>query len=114
MDKKTIFLELPCEIIDRIDNINTLGDRSLFVSDLLQKQLNQRVTKMKISDENIESEEINEEDISCSSEIIIKDSNGESIGRFDINSIEDFQVLAEKLCNLSENPQVRMRARLLR
>ena len=39
MEKKTIFLELPCELIDEIDRINTFGDRSTFVSCLLEKQV---------------------------------------------------------------------------
>ena len=43
MEKKTIFLELPAEMIDNIDRQNTIGDRSLFISDLLQKQLEQEL-----------------------------------------------------------------------
>jgi hypothetical protein len=39
VEKKTIFLELPCELIDEIDRLNTLGDRSTFVSRLLEKQV---------------------------------------------------------------------------
>ena len=39
MEKRTIFLELSTEIIDKIDQRNKLGDRSLFVSSLLEKQL---------------------------------------------------------------------------
>ena len=50
MEKKTIFLELPCELIDEIDRLNTLGDRSTFVSLLLEKQMEQ--SKMIGSDEN--------------------------------------------------------------
>ena len=114
MNKKTIFLELPSEIIERVDNFNNLGDRSLFITDLLQKQLEQMVSKMKFTDENIESRDTEKEAFSCSGEIDVNDSNGVSIGRYNINSIDDFQQLAEKICNLSENPQVRMRARLLR
>ena len=48
MDKKNIYLKLPCELIDKIDNINNLGDRSEFIADLLEKQLKQNQTRTKI------------------------------------------------------------------
>ena len=49
MEKRTIFLELSSEIIDKIDQRNTLGDRSLFISNLLEKQLLQDSPKIRVS-----------------------------------------------------------------
>ena len=51
MEKRTIFLELSSEIIDRIDQSNNLGDRSLFVSNLLEKQLQQDSMGLDVSTE---------------------------------------------------------------
>ena len=39
MEKKTIILNLSCELIDKIDKLNTTGNRSSFISDLLEEQL---------------------------------------------------------------------------
>ena len=39
MEKKTIMLELSCELIDKIDRINTMGDRSEFIQHLLNQQI---------------------------------------------------------------------------
>ena len=45
MNKKNIYLNLPCELIEKIDSINNFGDRSKFIAELLEKQLNQEQTK---------------------------------------------------------------------
>ncbi len=48
MNKKTVYIELPCELVDRIDNINDIGDRSKFIGDILRKQVDTiYTTKMK-------------------------------------------------------------------
>jgi len=39
MEKKTIMLELTSELIDKIDRINTMGDRSEFIQHLLNQQI---------------------------------------------------------------------------
>ena len=39
MEKKTILLEISCELIDKIDRLNTIGDRSEFISYLLNEQI---------------------------------------------------------------------------
>ena len=39
MEKKTILLEISCELIDKIDRLNTMGDRSEFISHLLNEQI---------------------------------------------------------------------------
>lgn len=39
MQKKTILVEISAELIDRIDRLNTMGDRSEFISHLLNEQI---------------------------------------------------------------------------
>ena len=39
MEKKTILLEISAELIDKIDRLNTMGDRSEFISHLLNEQI---------------------------------------------------------------------------
>ena len=114
MEKKTIFLELPSEMIDKIDRQNVTGDRSLFISDLLNKQLEQAVSEMDVTtelktrmDESLGIE-------GAPGEINLTNNKGMSLGKFNINTIEGFNQLAEKICEISDDPIVRMRARRLR
>jgi len=110
MEKKTIFLELPCEIIDKIDHNNRLGDRSTFISELLEKQLQREVTRMQISSEIMTR--IGTEDVKAiSGEIGLVNSKGLPLGKFNINTVEGFENLAKKIADLSDDPIVRMRAR---
>jgi len=52
MEKKTIFLELPVEMVDKIDKQNMLGDRSIFISDLIGRQLQRdTISTMDVSSE---------------------------------------------------------------
>jgi hypothetical protein len=37
-----------------------------------------------------------------------------SLGRFDINTVNGFEDLAEKICTISDDPIVRMKARRMR
>jgi len=39
MEKKTILLEISVELIDKIDRLNTMGDRSEFITHLLNEQI---------------------------------------------------------------------------
>lgn len=111
MEKKTIFLELPTEIIDRIDNENTTGDRSMFVSDMLQKQLEQNISTMAASTELTTMMETTGEPIGVSGELNLVNNSGLSLGKFNINSVEGFEDLAKKISEISDDPIVRMRAR---
>jgi len=110
MEKKTIFLELPCEIIEKIDEQNRLGDRSTFISELLEKQLHHEVSKMDFSSEimtKMGSESIGRP----LGELSLVNSRGISLGKFDINTMEGFENLAKKIGELSDDPLVRMKAR---
>lgn len=113
MEKKSIILELPCELIDRIDRQNTMGDRSAFVSHLIEKQLQQAVnTDIDISTELTTRMSETEGLLGVSpGEIDLVDGRGVSLGKFDINTVEGFEDLAKKIQEVSEDPIVRIRAR---
>ena len=105
MEKKTLFLELPSELIEKIDRFNQMGDRSVYITDLLEKQLHNQTlneidTTMRIEDPN-----------KLTGEIDLFNNEGGSIGRFNINTLEGFQELARTIQNVSEDPSVRFKAR---
>jgi len=111
MEKRTIFLELSSEIIDKIDQRNTVGDRSLFVSNLLEKQLQKESTRMGVSTELTTRMEASENSLGLDGELGLFSHKGDPPRKFNINSIEDFEELATVISELSEDPKVRMRAR---
>ena len=111
MEKRTIFLELSTEIIDKIDQRNKLGDRSLFVSSLLEKQLKQDSTQLDVSTELTTRMEKDDTPIGLNSEFGLLTHNGDPLRKFNINSVEGFEELATVISELSEDPIVRMRAR---
>jgi metal-responsive CopG/Arc/MetJ family transcriptional regulator len=39
MEKRTILVEISAELVDRIDRMNTMGDRSEYISHLLNEQI---------------------------------------------------------------------------
>jgi hypothetical protein len=107
MEKKTVFLELPCELIEKIDNLNTMGDRSTFVEDLLKKQLEQDTA------EGVDSntEFTTKMGSRVKGEISLIASDGTPLGTFDINNVDSFELLAKKIEEVSEDPVVRIRTR---
>ena len=112
MEKKTIFLELPAELIEKIDKLNTVGDRSAFVCSLLEKQIQQESTGgVDASMEITTHMKRTEEQLRIPGEIDLLTSNGVSLGRFNINTIEGFEELAEKIQELSNDPVVKIRAK---
>ena len=111
VEKRTIFLELPCEMIEKIDAWNNIGDRSLFVTELLERQLQNPVSKTDHSTEFVTRMDACEE---SSGEVSLVDNRGVSLGRFDINTAEGIEKLSQKICELSDDPIVRMRVRLWR
>jgi len=114
MEKKNIILELPCELIDKIDRLNTTEDRSVFISSLLEKQIEE---KERINFKGgIESSSMmsNSESLFGFSGIIdIVNNQGVSLGKFDINTLEGFEELTKKIKELSEDPAVQIRASTL-
>lgn len=120
MEKKTILLELPCELVEKIDRLNTLGDRSLFVTKLLEEQLQKQETQTSLKTTiSTTSSEITpktsepEQTIGIAGEISLIKSNGVSLGTFNINTVEGFEKLAKKIQEISEDPIVRIKARRL-
>ncbi len=107
MEKKTIFLELPAEMVEEIDRRNMMGDRSAFISDLIGRQLHGDISVMDASTEipSMMKQEI------TPGEISLIDSRGQPLGRFNINTVEGFEQLAAKICEISDDPIVRMKAR---
>jgi hypothetical protein len=112
MEKKSIILELPCELIDRIDTQNAIGNRSEFITRLLEEQLQQKDdtgtdTSTELTTKMSETENL----VGISPGVLVLiDSKGVSLGKFDINTVEGFEDLAKKIQELSEDPIVRMRA----
>ena len=111
MEKKTIFLELPNEMIEKIDRQNTTGDRSMFISDLLEKQLEQGVSTMDVSTELTTMMDAIGEPLGVSGEVSLVNSRSAPLGKFNIDTVEGFEELSKKICELSDDPIVRMRAR---
>jgi len=110
MEKKIIFLELPLGIVEKIDEQSSIGDRSVFISDLLEKQLSRELSKMKVNEELKTSKEI-ESSKGKPGDVRLVDSKGTNLGTFDINTADGFQDLAKKIHELSRDPIVRMRVR---
>jgi hypothetical protein len=110
MEKKIIFLELPTNVIEKIDEQNSVGSRSMFISELLEKQLQMNVSKLQASPE-IPTTMHAGEPHDVPGELSLINSKGVPLGRFNINTVEGFERLAEKICELSDDPIVRMKTR---
>jgi hypothetical protein len=109
MEKKIIFLELSTDIVEKIDDQNKIGTRSIFISDLLEKQLTQE-NRMDVTTEistSMHTAEMN----GVTNEVSLVNSQGVSLGKFNIDTGEGFESLAEKICEISNDPIVRMKAR---
>ena len=113
MEKKIIFLELPTSIIEKIDEQNMIGSRSIFVSELLEKQLLASDNEIHAAPETLSSMLTGELD-GASGEMNLVNRKGLSLGRFDINTVNGLEELTEKICSLSNDPIVRMKARRMR
>ncbi len=114
MHKKTILLELPAEIVDKIDQQNMTGDRSSFISHLLDTQFKTDISLMNEIDGATELRSKMNDDmnnIPFSGELRLTTNGGRLIGDFNINTVEGFDQMAKKIAMLSEDPIVRMKAR---
>ena len=111
MEKRKVFLELPAEMIDRIDRNNSLGDRSAFISDLLDKQLNNTITTMNFSTDLTTRMDEGEIPKEIPGEVKLVGKKGALIGKFNINTVDGFEELARTISEMSDDPLVRMRAR---
>jgi hypothetical protein len=111
MEKKTAFLELPSEMIDRFDQQNNLGDRSTFISDLLDKQLQRNVDDLGVSTDLTNMMGDTGEFLGSSGELNLINSKGSSLGNFDINTPDRFEHIVEKIGEISMDHIVRVRSR---
>jgi hypothetical protein len=114
MHKKTILLELPAEIVDKIDQQNMTGDRSTFISHLLDSQFKTDISLMDVMGEGSElSSKMRESmaDVPFSGELRLTTAQGKHMGNFNINTVEGFTQMAETISKLSDDPIVRMKAR---
>ena len=111
MERKTIFLELSSEVVDRIDKQNNTRDRSAFISNLINKQLDQMVSTMDFSTDLTSSMKNEPSSFDAPGELKILNGKGMPVGNFNINTVEDFERLSSKICEISNDPIVRMRAR---
>jgi len=114
MERKTIFLELPIETLEKIDHHNNTDDRSSFITGLLNKQLDTLVSTMNMSTEIVNTMQNQSLEDTKPGEINILNNKGQNMGKFNINTLEGFENLAKKICEISDDPIVRMKTRRLR
>jgi hypothetical protein len=115
MEKKTVFLELSCELIDKLDRMNKLGDRSAFISNLLEKQIQKQEMGHDIkpaTELTTRMEELGG-NIGFPGEIKLVKNSGDTIGTFNIDTAQGLEDLAKKIQEVSEDPVVRIKARRL-
>ncbi len=112
MEKKTIILNLSCELIDKIDGLNTMGDRSSFISHLIGEQIKPSIANgMDVSTELTTKMSESKSFFGVSGEINLINDNGTSLGKFDIDTLEGFEDLTKKIQEISRDPAVQIRAR---
>jgi len=111
METKKIILELSCELIDKIDRLNNLGDRSDFISFLIAEQL--KTSNINSSSEPITKMSENKGFFGVNGEINIINYKGDFLGTFDIDTLEGFENLTKKIQEISKDPAVQIRARTL-
>ena len=114
MEKKTIILELSSELVDKIDRLNNLGDRSAFISNLLEEQFNSQVSDIiDIKDDSITMMKQGNKLLKDTKELSLVSSDGILLGKFDINTLEGFEDLTKRIQKLSKDPAVQIRASTL-
>ena len=114
MHKKTILVELPAEMVDRLDRENVSSDRSSFISDLLDDRLKQQTSMMQPMDASTEiSSRLQSQPMSTdfTGDVKLTNNRGMPLGTFNINTIEGFEELSKTIGSISEDPIVRMRVR---
>lgn len=111
MEKKTIILELSSELVDKIDRLNMIGDRSTFISNLLEKQINlQDSDNVSIKNDLVTIMKQNNKLLKTSKEISLVNDDGMLLGKFDIDTLEGFEDLTRKIQEISKDPAVQIRA----
>ncbi len=112
MNKKNIILDLSCELIERVDRLNKTGDRSDFISKIIQQQQKHTITGGIDETTEFFTKMSNKKDIvELSGEINLIDDKGMSLGKYDINTLEGFEELIKMIKEISKDPAVQIRAR---
>ena len=110
MDKKTIILELSSELIDKIDRLNIIGDRSKFISNLLEEQIKSQISNVNTKDDLVTIMKQNNKLPKATREISLVTNDGILLGKFDIDTLEGFEDLTKKIQEISKDPAVQIRA----
>jgi hypothetical protein len=110
MNKKTIILELSSELIDKIDRLNIIGDRSKFISNLLEEQIKSQVSNVNTKDDLVTIMKQNNKLPKAIREISLVTNDGILLGKFDIDTLEGFEDLTRKIQEISKDPAVQIRA----
>ena len=114
MERKTIILELPSELIDKIDRLNAIGDRSTFISNLLENQINTQFSEnAEQMDDFVSTMKKSPKLSKTSRKISLITSDGTLLGKFDIDTLEGFEDLTKKIQEISKDPAVQIRASTL-
>ena len=111
MKKKTAFLEISSEMMGRFDQQNNLDDRSTFISDLLDKQLQRNVEDLGVSTDLTNMMDETGEFLGSSGELNLINSKGSSLGNFDVNIPDKFENIVEKIGEISTDHVVLVRFR---
>ena len=114
METKNIILELSCELIDKIDRLNKMSDRSDFISHLIGEQVKRSdINSLNPSTELLTKMSKNEGFFGVTGEINLLNCKGNSLGVFNIDTLEGFEDLTKKIQEISKDPAVQIRARSL-
>jgi hypothetical protein len=114
MEKKTIILELSSELVDKIDRLNFIGDRSTFISNILEEQINSQVSEnIDNKDDLITMMKQDNELSKTTRKLSLVTSDGTLLGEFDIDTLEGFEDLTRKIQEISKDPAVQIRASAL-
>jgi len=114
MEKKTIILELSSELVDKIDRLNITGDRSTFISNLLEEKINSQLSNnVDTKDDLVTMMKHDNKIFKSAKEISLVTSDGILLGKFDIDTLEGFEDLTRKIQEISNDPAVQIRASTL-
>lgn len=109
MAKKIFFIELSTDVVQKIDEHNTMESRSAFISNILEGKFNS--TNQQILKNQNDTLQMYAGDLpKVTGEVELRTSQGLSLGQFNINTGRGFDNLSEKIAELSENPMVQMKA----
>ena len=114
MERKTIILELSSELVEKIDRLNTIGDRSAFISSLLEEKINSQVSdNVDAKDSLVTVMKQNNKFSNVNRKLSLVNSEGVLLGKFDIDTLEGFEDLTRKIQEISKDPAVQIRASTL-